>query len=99
MRQELLGNEHGETAVSLSDSASVLRLNGDLDGAEELLRQSLELNRKLRGEGHAMTATTTHDAGVVAASKGDLSSSEALFSQGHRDSSEGVGVTITRSWP
>ena len=77
--KKLLGDEHGETAVSFSDLASVLRLNGDLDGAEALLRQSLELSRKLRGEGHAITATTMHDAGVIAASKGDLSSSEALF--------------------
>ena len=59
----------------------MLRLNGDLTGAESLLRQSLELNRKTRGEYHANTGTSLHDLGVVAASRGDYTSAESLFRQ------------------
>jgi tetratricopeptide (TPR) repeat protein len=69
------------TAVSLNAVASVLRLNGDLAGAESLLRRSLELNRKKRGEYHANTGTSLHDLGVVAASRGDFTSAESLFRQ------------------
>ena len=66
----MLGDEHREVAVSLSDLASVLRLNGDLAGAETLLRQSYAINRKTRGADHPNTAASLHDlALIVAASR------------------------------
>jgi tetratricopeptide (TPR) repeat protein len=79
IRRKALGDEHGETAVSLSDLASVLRLNGDLDGAEALLRQSLEVHRKTRGDAHAMTATTLHDVALITRAKGDAAAAESLL--------------------
>jgi tetratricopeptide (TPR) repeat protein len=75
----VLGEAHKETAVSLNAVASVLRLNGDVGGAESLLRQSLELNRKTRGEYHANTGTSLYDLGVIAASRGDYQAAEPLF--------------------
>ena len=78
---EALGDDHGETAVSLSDLASVLRLNGDLDGAEALLRQSLEVHRQTRGEAHAMTATTLHDVALITAAKGDWAPPNRCFAR------------------
>ena len=77
----MLGEDHRETAVSLSDLASVLRLKGDLSGAESLLRQCLELNRKTRGEGHPNTATTLHDLALIAAARGDYPGAESMFRQ------------------
>jgi tetratricopeptide (TPR) repeat protein len=65
----------------LNGVAAVLRLNGDLAGAEALLRQSLELNRRTRGEYHANTGTSMHDLGIVAASKGDYAAAESLLRQ------------------
>jgi tetratricopeptide (TPR) repeat protein len=61
--------------------ASVLRLNGDLAGAEALQRQGLELNRRTRGEFHANTGTSLHDLAVIVASKGDQAGAELLFRQ------------------
>ena len=75
------GEEHRETAVSLSDLASVLRLKGDLSGAESLLRQCLELNRRTRGEGHPNTATTVHDLALITAARGDYPAAESMFRQ------------------
>jgi tetratricopeptide (TPR) repeat protein len=63
----------------MSDLASVLRLNGDLDGAEALLRKSLAVHRKTRGDAHAMTATTMHDAALITTAKGRPADAEATF--------------------
>jgi tetratricopeptide (TPR) repeat protein len=60
---------------------AVLRLNGDLAGAETLLRQCLEINRKTRGEDHPNTAVTLHDLALIAASRGDYSSAESQLRQ------------------
>ena len=59
-------------AVSLSDLASVLRLNGDLAGAETAAPAVVSTtNRKTRGADHPNTATTLHDLALIAASRGD----------------------------
>ena len=81
IRRRVLGDEHRETAVSMSGLASVLRLNGDLDGAEALLRRSLELNRKTRGERHANTGNSLHDLGLIATARHDYAAAETLFRQ------------------
>jgi eukaryotic-like serine/threonine-protein kinase len=80
IRSKLLG-EDSETAVSLSDLASVLRLNGDLAGADALLRQSLDINHRTRGDDHPNTATTLHDLALIAAARGDYRSAESTFRQ------------------
>jgi tetratricopeptide (TPR) repeat protein len=79
----------------------VLRLNGDLEGAEALLRQSLAVHRRTRGDTHAMTATTMHDLALTIGARGDQASAESLFRQAmdvHRralgDSHPLVAVTL-----
>jgi tetratricopeptide (TPR) repeat protein len=81
IRRRALGEDHRETAVSQSDLASVLRLNGHLPAAESLLRQSIETNRKTRGEEHPNTVTSMHDLGLVEATRGNFHSAESLFLQ------------------
>ena len=70
-----------ETAVSQSDLASVLRLNGDLAGAEALLHLCLETNRKTRGEDHLNTFMTLHDLALIASAKGNTRSAESVLRQ------------------
>lgn len=65
----------------MSAVAAVLRLNGDLASAEKLLRQSLEMNLRLRGEDHPNTGASLHDLALVAATRGDYPAAESLFSQ------------------
>ena len=60
----------------MSAVASVLRLNGDLGGAELLLREDVELNRQTRGADHANTGTSLHDLALVVAARGDYESAE-----------------------
>ena len=81
IRRTVLGERHPETPVSMSAVASVLRLNGDVAGAETLLRQGLEVNRETRGPEHANTGTTLHDLAVVVATRGDHAAAESLFRQ------------------
>ena len=52
-----------ETAVSLSDLASVLRLNGDLAGAESLLRQAWRSTARPAAKITRTRASTLHDSG------------------------------------
>lgn len=59
----------------------MLRLNGDLAGAEALLRQCLETNRRTRGEDHPNTSTTLHDLALIAATRGESKSAESLLRQ------------------
>jgi len=59
----------------------VLRLDGDLAGAETLLRQSLAINLKTRGAGHPNTATNRHDLALITASRGDYATADAELRQ------------------
>ena len=59
----------------------MLRLNGDLAGAETLLRQCLETNRKTRGEIHPNTSATLHDLALIAAARQDDAGAEAMLRQ------------------
>ncbi len=77
----MLGSEHREVAVSLSDLASVLRLNGDLDAAEPLLRQSFAINVKTRGADHPNTAVSLQDLALIAISRGDYAAAESGLRQ------------------
>ena len=90
MRRKLLGRGAQETAVSLNDLASVLRLNGDLTGAETLLRQALAINRKTRGDDHPNTAITVHDLALIAAARGDYARRRVDAAPGPRDTAQGA---------
>jgi hypothetical protein len=79
IRSKVLGPTHRETATSMSDVASVMRLKGDLDGAEKLLLECLELNRKALGEEHTNFFLTIHDLAVIAFARGDAAGAEAQF--------------------
>ncbi len=79
IRQTALGSDHRETAVSQSDLASVLRLKGDLAGAEALLLQCLETNRKTRGDEHPNTSAALHDLALIAATRGDHRTAESML--------------------
>jgi len=53
-----LGNEHLEVAVTLNNLALVLAEQDKFDQAEPLLRESLEMNKKLFGNENPLGANT-----------------------------------------
>ena len=77
----MLGDEHRETATSLSDLASVLRLNGDLAGAESLLRAVSGDEPQALGEDHPNIVHALNDLALIAGARGDYAAAEALFRQ------------------
>jgi len=54
-------------------------LNGNLDDAETLLKQCLELNRRTRGEDHPNTSTPLHDLTLITATRGENRAAETSF--------------------
>ena len=71
----------GRRRRALSDLASVLRLNGDLQGAESMLQLCLATNLKALGEDHPNSYTPLHDMALVAGSRKDFRAAESLFRQ------------------
>jgi tetratricopeptide (TPR) repeat protein len=80
LRQEL-GEGHPDFATSLSNLALLLQRQGDLQGAEPLLRQALAVRRTLFGESHPDSATTLNNLGELLSLRGDLDGAEALLRQ------------------
>ncbi len=71
----------GDTATAsiLSDLAYVLRLQGNLAGADSAGREALDIVRARYGERHARTATAANDLAATARDRGDLARAEALM--------------------
>ena len=91
--------DHRETAVSLSDLASVLRLNGDLAGAELLLQQCLETNRKTRGDDHPNTVTTAARSRADRGNAGRSRLRRIACSGGCWPAAQHRSANGIRSWP
>ena len=87
---------HRETAVSESDLASVLRLRGDLDGAEALLRHALAVNIATRGPSHPNTAITRHDLALIAEPAATFAAAEAQLGRRWSCSASRSGRCIPR---
>ncbi len=99
IRTRALGEQHGETAVSQSDLASVLRLNGDLPGAERLLRQCLETNLKTRGATHPNTADDAARSRTHRCGPGRPCGRRIPPARRAGDPARGAGARVIRSWP
>ncbi len=58
LKRQLLGAEHAETAIAMSDLGRALITRGKRDEGENLLREALELQRKVLGAEHVEVAET-----------------------------------------
>jgi non-specific serine/threonine protein kinase/serine/threonine-protein kinase len=64
-RQELLGEEHPETAISMAQLGNVYRIVDRLDEAERLLSRALELHEKNFGTNDPKTLSAMGNLGAV----------------------------------
>ena len=78
MRRRLLGEEHPQTAISLSNLATHLRDKGDYAAAEPLFREALAMRRRLLGNEHPYVARTLSELGVLLRSRGQYSEAEPI---------------------
>jgi tetratricopeptide (TPR) repeat protein len=68
-------------ADALNDLGLLLRYQGDYDGSEQLLRESLAMYRRLLGDKHPEIATSLHNLALVLELKGDLDGANSTFRQ------------------
>lgn len=64
LRQQLLGSEHPDLAVTLKELAGIARQQGDSDEAERLYLEALEINEAMLGNEHPETANTLNSLAV-----------------------------------
>ncbi|KAM0554742.1 hypothetical protein ACHAPJ_006814 [Fusarium lateritium] len=78
IRTELLGEEHKETLVILSDLASTLWRQGRLDEAEALETRIMETWKRTRGEEHHQTLDAMSNLAVTISQQGRSEEAEEL---------------------
>jgi tetratricopeptide (TPR) repeat protein len=81
IRQQVLGEEHGETLDSMSNLAELYRLQGQLAKAEALNVKVLELSRRVLGEMHVDTLTSMNNLAAVYTSQGEYTKAAPLFAK------------------
>ena len=67
--------------LSLSSPGTLLKAQGDLDGAAPLLREALEACRGTLGDGHPDTLGSIYNLGLVLEARGELDGAAALFAE------------------
>ncbi len=78
-RRKLLGNEHPDVAIVLSDLASVLNDQRKFAEAETMYREALAVKRKVSGDEHPDVASLLSDLGPVLVSQGKLVEAESTY--------------------
>ena len=79
LRQEVLGEEHPDVAVTHTELGRALFDQGKLAEAEVHYRRSLAIRQQALGPVHHETATAMSDLGHLLKRKGDLAGAEAQF--------------------
>jgi tetratricopeptide (TPR) repeat protein len=72
---------HPDYADALNDMGLLLRYKGDFRESEQLLRESLAMNRRLLGDKHPEVAMSLHNLALVLELKGDLEGANSTFRQ------------------
>ena len=67
------------TLFTLNALAAELHDQGKFDEAEPLLREALEMSRKILGNRHQITLASINNLGMVLKDKGDLATAELLY--------------------
>jgi CHAT domain-containing protein/tetratricopeptide (TPR) repeat protein len=79
VRQQLLGEEHPDTALSLNNLAASYKSLGEHAKAEPLYRQSLEIRKRVLGEEHPETVHSLNNLGGLYQAMADYAKAEPLY--------------------
>ncbi|MGD2108041.1 MAG: serine/threonine-protein kinase [Phycisphaerae bacterium] len=79
LQRQVYPRESGEIAASLSTLGDIIRAEGDLDGAEGVIRASLRIREELDGEYSTGVASSLSGLGAVLLDKGDSEGAEQIF--------------------
>ncbi|MDX2103965.1 MAG: toll/interleukin-1 receptor domain-containing protein [Alphaproteobacteria bacterium] len=80
-RKRSLGLDAADTLISMSNRATMLEAQGDLDGARSLIDQVLLVCRRTLEPDHPVTLTSMNLSAEIRRSQGDLIESQSLHSQ------------------
>src|SRR5262245_52388225 len=81
IRKNVLGENHPDTAQSLTNLGGLLKAQGDYAGAQAYLEQALAIFQKVRGARHPDTATSLNNLGALLKTQGDYAGAQAYFEQ------------------
>jgi nephrocystin-3 len=79
IRENILGSDHPDTAISLNNLASLLYNKGDYSAAEPLYQRALDIRKKVLGAEHPDTASSLNNLAFLLDKKGEYSTAELLF--------------------
>jgi serine/threonine protein kinase len=79
--RQVFGDDHATVAATLSSRALQLQSGGDLEGAEELYRESLEIWSDQFGDDNVNVGTTLSRLGLLLITKGDNEAAEVVLRQ------------------
>ncbi len=77
--REIFGEDHATVAATLSSRAVQLQSSGDLEAAEAMFRQSLQLWRGQAGENDPNVGRTLGRLGTLLVTKGDSEAAEQVL--------------------
>ncbi len=81
-RERLLGQEHQDTLVAVSETGELLRVLGREEEAEPLVRRAFKGTRRVLGEEHLGTLVCLNNMATFLGSRGKHAEAEPLFRQG-----------------
>src|SRR5262249_20434692 len=76
---DLLGEEHFLVVILRGDLAGLLRQKGDLSGAEQEIRQALEIGRRTVLRGHPLMIQALLELGDFERARGQSAEAEKLY--------------------
>jgi tetratricopeptide (TPR) repeat protein len=79
VRERTFGPEHPLSLQSLNNLASLLAVQGDLEGAEHLIRRALEARERNQGPEDPATLSCLNNLGNILKDQGDSAGAELLY--------------------
>ncbi|MCP5096507.1 MAG: tetratricopeptide repeat protein, partial [Chloroflexi bacterium] len=81
IRQQVLGDDHSDTANSLNNMGSLLNAMGELAQARPYLEQALAIRQQVLGDDHPDTAQSLNNMGTLLNAMGELAQAQPLYKQ------------------
>jgi Tfp pilus assembly protein PilF len=81
MQQRLFPGDHARVASSMGNLAAMAHSRGDLDGAQQLYREALEMQARLFPAGHPDMLPTLNNFAVLLQTRKDDAGAEALLKE------------------
>ncbi|KAF2621980.1 kinesin light chain 1 [Macroventuria anomochaeta] len=78
LREEVLGEKHPDTLMSMNNVATALSGQGQYIKAEKMLRKTLELREEVLGEKHPSTLVSMNNLAVALNEQGDYAEAEKM---------------------